>query len=216
MNNEEQFLTIDSSLIPEGGENREPLAEGAYNATCIGIVSGNGTKYQKTETEPKVRMIFAVKEDEEIHFLRTNWMKMSLHDGQPQPSTLWLMLSAWTNQKTAKALCEKMGKFDIKYFLGKPIQVGVKINDKYNNISGFFAPKKGQATIDVEEIPEFLISGDKRVPEVKYVIVDGAKIKPKKVKENTTPVVTKKDTASKAIRNVEESEDGDLESELPF
>ena len=111
------FLTIDETLIPEAGEgNREPLAEGAYQATCVAMVTGQGTKYQSTEMEQKVRMIFAVEEEGKTHFLRTNWMKLSLHDGQPQPSALWLLLSAWTNQKSAKALIEKMGKFDIKYF----------------------------------------------------------------------------------------------------
>lgn len=190
------FLTIDETLIPEAGEgNREPLAEGAYQATCVAMVTGQGTKYQSTEMEQKVRMVFAVEEEGKTHFLRTNWMKLSLHDGQPQPSALWLILSAWTNQKSAKALIEKMGKFDLKFFLGKPIQLGVKINEKYNNIDNFYAPKKGQATITVEEIPEFLVSGDKKVTDnIKFIIIEGAKIKPKKVKEGdvavpNTPVV---------------------------
>lgn len=186
------FLTIDETLIPTGGEGkREPLAEGAYNATCVAMVTGIGENFAKTAKEPKVKFVFAIEEDGNTYFLRTEFMRVSLYDGQ-NPSTMWKILSAWTGQKTAKDLIAKMGKFDMKFFLGKPIQIGVKINGTHNEISTFFAPKKGQSVLTVEEIPEFFVSGDKFTNEnIKFITIEGAKIKPKKVKEGDVTVPNK-------------------------
>lgn len=195
-----EFLTIDENSIPEGGDNFGPLPEGPYEATCVAMVKGIGTKYQSDETEHKVRLVFAIQGEDRVEYIRSNWMKVSLWDGEPNPSTLWTLLSAWTNQKTAEKLIEKMGKFDLKFFLGKPITLGIKIrkDGKWNVISDYYAPKKGAAVITAPEIPEFCLKGDKRVSEsIGYITMEGATVKAaKKAEKASEPEV--KDGGKKA------------------
>lgn len=215
------FLTIDENSIPEGGDNFGPLTEGPYEATCVAMVKGIGTKFQSDETEQKVRFVFAVQGEERIEYLRTNWMKISLWDGEPNPSALWVILSAWTNQKTAEKLIEKMGKFDLKFFIGKPITLGVKLSkdEKWNVISDYYAPKKGAAVITAPEIPEFFLKGDKRVSEsIGYITMEGATVKAaKKAEKASEPEVKgggKKAPAATATQPVDtEACNSD---ELPF
>jgi hypothetical protein len=195
-----EFLTIDENSIPEGGDNFGPLPEGPYEATCVAMVKGIGTKYQSDETEHKVRLVFAIQGEDRVEYIRSNWMKVSLWDGEPNPSTLWTLLSAWTNQKTAEKLIEKMGKFDLKFFLGKPITLGIKIrkDGKWNVISDYYAPKKGQAVIGNAEIPAFCVAGDKHVTDgIAYVLAEGATVKEAKQKKDEAPTKTSKKAPAK-------------------
>jgi len=205
------FLMIDETLIPEGSNNDfSPLEEGSYSATCVGMISGTGTKHKSTMPESKVRFVFAIDEEDKIHFVRTNWMKVTLWDGEPTPSALWNILRAWTKQKSVDELIKKMGKFDLKFFLGKPINLVLKVtaDDKYNVISDYTAPKKGQATISACELPEFYIKADKLVTaDIKYVLMDGATIKVSEKDEKATPTAP-----APAPAEV----DDDDEADLPF
>ena len=205
------FVTIDETTIPEGNGNFGPLPEGPYEATCVAMVKGMGTKYQSEEKEQKVRLVFAVQGEDRVEYLRTNWLKISLWDGEPNPSALWTILSAWTNQKTAEALIKKMGKFDLKYFLGKPITLGIKISkdEKWNVISDFYAPKKGQAVIGNAEIRAFCVAGDKRVAEgIEFVLAEGATVKEAKQKKNEAP------TSTPTVKEV--APPASKEDDLPF
>lgn len=189
-NNDDDFITINASSVPEGGDDSkfEPLPEGPYSATCVAMVTGMGAKYRKSEDEPiepeqKVRFVFAIEEDGDVKYVRTNWMKISLWDKEPNPSALWVIVSAWTNQKSIEKLLEKRPSFDLKMFIGKPIVLGLKLSkdEKWNIISDYYAPKKGAPTLEKPEIPEFCIKGDKRVKDgIRYITMDGATIKPKK------------------------------------
>ena len=229
------FLMIDENAIPQGGDNSKfgPLEEGAYNATCVAMVSGLGTKYQSEEKEQKVRFVFAIDNDGETKFIKTNWMKISLWDGEPNPSALWTILSAWTNQKTAENLIAKMGRFDLYFFLGKPITLGLKISkdEKWNIISDYYAPKKGAATIESPEIPHFCITGDKRVATgITYVIMEGATIKAPKSKDGDAVGTSKIQDEAVAESKVDArkmpakddgvtaapTEDDDSSQDLPF
>lgn len=223
------FLTIDESTIPEGGDSSKfgPLEEGSYSATCVAMVKGLGTKYQKVDTEPKipeqkVRFVFAINEPNEegamqTHFVRTNWMKISLCDGGPNPSALWNILRAWTKQKSAEELFAKMGKFDLKFFIGKPINLVLKVtkDEKYNTISDYTAPKKGQSTVEPVEIPAFSVSADKWVTDdIGYILMDGCTIKPKK---EDTIIKGSKDDGETAAPPAGTAGSGDgSEDDLPF
>ena len=212
------FLTIDESAIPEGGNNFGPLDEGSYNATCVAMLSGTGTKYKSDEPEKKIRFVFAIEEEDEqgaiqTHFVRSNWMRISLWDGEPNPSALWNLLRAWTKQKSADELIQKMGKFDIKFFIGKPINLVLKHNKdgKHNVISDYITPKKGQVVIGSCEIPEFHVSADKQVQsDIKFIMMDGCTIKPSKKK--TTKQTSVKDDDVTAVPD--EGTDGS--NGLPF
>lgn len=161
-----EFLTIGLEDINNStGVEFKPLEDGSYNAVCVGIVVTEMMNFDKTAKEDKIIFVYQVQEDGVNYYLKSAPNKKSLHE----KSGLWKILGSWTKQKDATTLISKMGtngKFDIKYFIGKPIQLTVKTKDvgekTYNYISDYMAPKKGQSVVVAPDaIPAYITKDSK-------------------------------------------------------
>lgn len=203
------FLTLGTNDIntpSNDGTKYEPLEEGLYNAVCVGIVVKEMQNFDKTGVEDKIQFLFQIVSDDKTHYVRSRPLKKSLHE----KAGLWKLLADWTRQKDAETLISKMGtggKFDIRYFIGKPIQLTIKQKEyngkEYPEVAGYMSPKKGQSTdVIVEGIPAYLVKDVKS-----QNLLTGFTIKEAKKDQSTTekapqPVAEKAPPASK--------EDGDF------
>lgn len=147
------------------GEQFETLEEGLYNAVCVGITVKEMQNFDKTGMEDKIEFVFQIVNGATTYYVRSAPCKKSLHEN----AGLWKILASWTKQKDAQTLIDKMGtggKFELSYFIGKPIQLMVKqkkVGDKtYPFISDYVAPKKGQlADIKFDTMPPFIVKNVK-------------------------------------------------------
>lgn len=212
MNNDnEQFLTISTDDINAGADSFKPLDEGSYEAVCIGITVNEMQNFDKTAKEDKIIFVYQIRVDGINYYLKSAPNKKSLHE----KSGLWKILSSWTKQPDASTLISKMGtggKFVLKYFLGKPIQLTVKTKlvgtKTYNFISDYMSPKKGQSTtIAPDAIPAYIVAKVKSQD-----FVAGITIKEEKAKVVVAPTPTTSAKKAPAKAEVEEDED----KELPF
>lgn len=212
MNNNNDFLTLGNSDIntSTGESNFTPLEEGLYNAVCIGLTVKEMQNFDKTGIEDKIEFVFQIVEGEQTHYVRSKPCKKSLHE----KAGLWKILASWTKQKDAETLISKMGtdgKFNIRYFLGKPIQLTIKlkeVGDKtYPYISDYMAPKKGQATdVKVDAIPAYIVK-DVKMKE----LVDGITIKEPTVKTEKRATIADKVATTQPVDTEAANSD-----ELPF
>lgn len=208
MSNENNPLELTQDDIQEPkGEGFKPLEDSLYEASCAGIIVKEMQNFDKTAMEDKIIFLFQIPTDNgKFRYLLSQPMKKSLHE----KATLWKLLSKWTKQPDAKTLIEKMGtggKFDIKYFIGKPIQLTIgseAVGDKtYNRIEAFMAPKKGAAgVIDDDSVPTFILDKAKATH-----LAPGLKIREKKAQE--APVKPEKKVDTEQAPPASE-EDGDF------
>lgn len=172
------FLTLDNTDIntSTGESTFVPLEEGLYNAVCVGIVVKEMQNFDKTAIEDKIEFVFQITENDQNYYVRSKPCKKSMHE----KAGLWKILASWTKQKDAKTLIEKMGtdgQFNIRYFMGKPIQLAIKqreVGDKtYPYISDYMSPKKGQSVeVKADAVPAYIVK-DVKIQE----FVDGITIK---------------------------------------
>lgn len=206
-----KFLTLTESDIPLTGEGFAPLEDDVYQAACAGIIVKEMQNYDKTGLEQKIIMVFQIPTDDgKFRYLQSRPMKKSLHE----KSGFWKLLSKWTKQKDPKTLIEKMGtdgKFDIEFFIGKPIQLDVVsevVGDKtYNRIDAYLSPKKGAAGVVADiTVPAFMIKDA-----VEYKWADGIAVQATKADDTVaTPPVDLSNFA------VDTNADNSSEDDLPF
>lgn len=215
---ENEFLTITNDDLPtSNGEGFKALEDGLYEAACAGIVVKEMQNFDKTGVEDKIIFLFQIKTEDGFRYLQSQPMKKSIHE----KATLWKLLAKWTKQKDAKTLIEKMGtdgKFDIKFFIGKPIQLTVEseeVGEKtYNRISGYMAPKKGaEGVIADAGVPEFVKNKAKSV-----TLADGLSIKVKEevVEAASEPKKTSKKAPAKDDGETSLPNQGEEDDSLPF
>ena len=167
-------MIIDNDDLGKGPEGLA-LEDGLYPAVCIGITVKEMANFDKTGVEDKIQFLFQIVNGQNF-YVRSRPLKKSLNE----KAGLWKVLQSWTKQKDAKTLIEKMGtggQFDIRYFIGKPIQLTIKnkaVGDKeYPEIGDYMAPKKDQARDFIAEaIPAHLVRDVKQ----KYLI-EGMSVK---------------------------------------
>lgn len=169
------ILIIDNDDLDKGAESAG-LEDGLYPAVCIGITVREMSNFDKTGIEDKIQFLYQIVNNGQNHYVRSRPLKKSLHE----KSGLWKLLQSWTRQKDAVTLIEKMGtggQFDIRYFIGKPIQLTIKNKSvgerEYPEISDYMAPRKDQPREHVvDAIPAYLANGVKQ----KYLI-EGMSVK---------------------------------------
>lgn len=211
-NNNSDFLTLGNNDINTltGESNFTPLEEGLYNAVCIGLTVKEMQNFDKTGIEDKIEFVFQIVEGEQTYYVRSKPCKKSLHE----KSGLWKILASWTKQKDAETLISKMGthgQFNIRYFLGKPIQLTIKtkeVGDKtYPYISDYMAPKKGQSVeVKADAIPAYIVK-DVKMKE----LVDGITIKEPTVKTEKRATIADKVATTQPVDTEAANSD-----ELPF
>ena len=206
-NEQNDFLTIGNNDIHTSTGEFTALEEGLYPAVCIGITVKEMQNFDKTGLEDKIQFLFQIVDNGQTHYVRSKPLKKSLHE----KSGLWKLLASWTKQKDAETLISKMGndgKFDIRYFIGKPIQLTIKQKEyngkEYPEISDYMAPKKGQSTeVKVEAIPAYITKDCKSQD-----LVAGFSVKALETKALTEPSADAKELGL--------DKEEELSSDLPF
>lgn len=168
-------LIIDNDDLDKGHDGLK-LEDGLFPAVCIGITVREMLNFAKTGMEDKIQFLFQIVNGEQTFYVRSAPCKKSLN----VKTGLWKLLHSWTRQKDAETLIEKMGtggQFDIRYFIGKPIQLMIKNKmvgaKEYPEISDYMAPKKDQPRDFIAEaIPAYLARDAKQ----KYLI-EGMSVK---------------------------------------
>jgi hypothetical protein len=201
---EDDFLTIGNEDISTSGGDFTPLEDGVYEAACAGIVVKELQNFEKTALEKKIILLFQIATEDGFRYLQSKPMKKSLHE----KSNFWKLLQKWTKQKDPETLIKKMGtdgKFDITFFIGKPIQISVEseeVGDKtYNRIDAYISPKKGAKGITADaNVPSFMVKDA-------FTVKLAAGISVQESKKDATPAPAPAPA---------EVDDDDDEADLPF